>query len=809
MTDIDQHGGDETASTVDANATTHGIQVFSAPSDAPRVRWETDLAAAGMWSFVLVVLIVLAGNGSTLDTNTLGFVGTFPGWLLWLGQAAYVIGVVYSFGLLIGVGLFARGRLELLADMLLAAALAVVGVLALTGAIDNRWPEFAIFDLDEPRETFPAFFVTTSAAIQAAASPHLSEPMRKMGWTLILAAVGSSVLGGVTTISDALGGLLVGLVAAALTRYVFGTTSGLPSTNRIRSGLADLGVEMADLSYAEHQPAVSVVLTGTSTDGRPLFVSGLGRDSWSTRRWTRLWKQAWYHDQGSQYGADRRQQIEHEALAMLLAAKGDAPVPELVMAGMTARDDALLVAGLCDHTLADVADADVDDHMLDAIWAALDKLHQVGISHGSLDSYHVWFDAAGLVSLMGYTDAALNAGEEQLHGDIAAMLTLMTTIVGADRAIASARRAHDDDVLTAMLPLLQTASLNGPLRHRVKHQKLKVKDLRKETADALGIDVPEPEQLTRVSWKGVITLGFILFAVYTLISGLADVGFDTIVDTFSDARWSLVLLALFLAGATNYTDAIGVAAVAPKPVPVGITTIEQLAIGFIDLAVPSSAGKIGTNVRYFQKFGMSAGSSLTNGVVTGVTGIVAQIIVVTLAVLVGAGSIDLSELEGGGGAIRLVIAAIAILAGAIIVTLIVPTLRHWAWSKLQKPVSEMRDSLQTVKNPRTILTTLGGSIGTEVLYGASLMACVLAMGGSIRLGEAIFINVTVSLVAAISPVPGNAGVAEAGLTAGLTSVGVDNEVAVSAVIAYRMVSTYLPPIWGYGCLRWLTHHDYL
>lgn len=40
-------------------------------------------------------------------------------------------------------------------------------------------------------------------------------------------------------------------------------------------------------------------------------------------------------------------------------------------------------------------------------------------------------------------------------------------------------------------------------------------------------------------------------------------------------------------------------------------------------------------------------------------------------------------------------------------------------------------------------------------------------------------------------------------------IGADGGVAVSAVLEYRLVSYYLPPIWDYVCLRWLTRHDYL
>ena len=103
--------------------------------------------------------------------------------------------------------------------------------------------------------------------------------------------------------------------------------------------------------------------------------------------------------------------------------------------------------------------------------------------------------------------------------------------------------------------------------------------------------------------------------------------------------------------------------------------------------------------------------------------------------------------------------------------------------------------------------TLGSSMGTEILYGAGFALCVLAVGGSVSLGEAIFINVTVSLFAGLMPVPGGIGVSEAGMTAGLTAVGVPSDIAVAAVLVYRLISYYLPPVWGYFSLRWLTKHD--
>jgi len=39
------------------------------------VRWRTDLISAAFTSALLVFLILVAGEGSTLDRNTLEFVG--------------------------------------------------------------------------------------------------------------------------------------------------------------------------------------------------------------------------------------------------------------------------------------------------------------------------------------------------------------------------------------------------------------------------------------------------------------------------------------------------------------------------------------------------------------------------------------------------------------------------------------------------------------------------------------------------------------------------------------------------------------
>jgi uncharacterized membrane protein YbhN (UPF0104 family) len=78
--------------------------------------------------------------------------------------------------------------------------------------------------------------------------------------------------------------------------------------------------------------------------------------------------------------------------------------------------------------------------------------------------------------------------------------------------------------------------------------------------------------------------------------------------------------------------------------------------------------------------------------------------------------------------------------------------------------------------------------------------CLKAFGHSATLAQLILVNTFVSLFAGFMPVPGGMGVAGAGYTAGLEAIGIPSAVAMSTAIAFRLVTFYLPPIWGRtGC----------
>ena len=102
-----------------------------------------------------------------------------------------------------------------------------------------------------------------------------------------------------------------------------------------------------------------------------------------------------------------------------------------------------------------------------------------------------------------------------------------------------------------------------------------------------------------------------------------------------------------------------------------------------------------------------------------------------------------------------------------------------------------------------------GKLGAQLLQAIILGLCLRGFGYHATMAELILVNTIADLLAGFMPVPGGMGVAEAAYTAGLVALGVPNAAALSTAIAFRMVTYYLPPIWGAVAMRWLRQHSYL
>ncbi len=266
------------------------------------------------------------------------------------------------------------------------------------------------------------------------------------------------------------------------------------------------------------------------------------------------------------------------------------------------------------------------------------------------------------------------------------------------------------------------------------------------------------------------------------------------------------MVALLLAQATFVGSGISIRGAVMTPLPLLPCVVLQSAIKFINLTVPSSAGRIGMNLRFLQRLGTPLPEAVAAGAVDDASETIVQVALFLVVLPFVHVNLNTGQLHGGGPNGRLLAAlAIALVIGVAVV-LGVPKLR----AKVVPPARQALTGLWSVaRNRQKRLELFGGNIASELVYALSLGATCLAYGVHLNLAELVFVNTAASVLSSLIPVPGGIGAAEASLSAGLIALGVDQSTAFAIAITQRLCTFYLPPIWGYLSLRWLTHKGYV
>jgi len=155
----------------------------------------------------------------------------------------------------------------------------------------------------------------------------------------------------------------------------------------------------------------------------------------------------------------------------------------------------------------------------------------------------------------------------------------------------------------------------------------------------------------------------------------------------------------------------------------------------------------------------------------------------------------------------LILALVAALAGLVLAT---RRGRRFAKTRLLPGLRSAAVTLRTVAASPVKLTLLtGGSALITLAYIGGLVASVRAFGGRAGIAEIGAVYLGAAVIAAASPTPGGLGAIEAALVAGLTGIGVPPGPAVSAVLAYRLATYWLPVLPGWLCLRFLQNRQYI
>jgi len=594
---------------------------------------------------------------------------------------------------------------------------------------------------------------------------------------------------------------------------------------RVADALTDLDVDATGLRQGPLEPRGVAITTAEAPDGRSLLVKIYGRDAWDGQLLASAWSSLWYRGDAPHLALGRRQQVEHEAMVTLLAERAGVAVLPVVAAGTASERDALLVTEATGRPLTTLDPREVDDELLGNIWRNTGRLHALGVAHRRLDAARIVVRPDRTPAFGDFGGAVVAADDTDIVADRAQVLVATALAVGPHRAASAALAALGDDALAQVLPLLQPAAFERPTRHALAEQDWDLEDLRRACADAAAAELPKLAQLRRVSIQSIGVALLIALVAYAIISSLTQVGLANLIDEFRDADLGWLAMALALSPAVPVALTFATLGASFRPLRFGPVLMLEYAIQFIALAVPSSAARLALDVRFFGRNGIDGGGALSIGVIASVCGFITQVLLIALITLSGLASLDLgggataasstSGSSSSGGHRLLILTAVLVLLG-LLVTLAVPKYRRAIRlavpryrAMLQAQASSAATALRVLRSPSKVAMIFAGNLGAQLLQTVILGLCLRAFGHHATMAELILVNTVASLFAGFMPVPGGMGVAEAAYTAGLVALGVPSATAMSTAIAFRIVTYFLPPLWGAIAMRWLRQHAYL
>lgn len=765
-------------------------------------RHPRDLARLAVGAAAVAVAAVVAAVHpvSTLEANVFSEIARLPSWTKPVFQALLWLGTVAAIGIAAALALFVH-RLRLALQLVLAGTLAW-GLTAV------------IYEVMGPRlipagllpgsglggsVIFPAEHVAIAGALATVVSPYLGRAVRRVLWPLVaLVALGDVYIGHHLLLDVAAGAFLgwwagtavhlvsgapgrrttVALVHQALESAGLAPTAVVPTARGPYLGLFGPTSFLVETDKGD-QLEVEVVRSGHAHGGGPWYRLRRLLASLDVEIQPRL--------------ASAAHEVEHEAFLTLLAERAGVRTPEVVLARELDHGPALLVHRLVPGvSLCRCGPDELSDQVLADLWAQVGRLGAAGIAHRDLRAENLVVDGAGHVAICDFTFARAGATSSQLAQDVAEVLVSLAGVVGAERAVASATPHVPPDRLNAALGYLRSLALPARIRRQSGAGRQSLGELRMVMAEQLECSVPP--------WRSPVRLRTLVFlvgcglAVYLLLPQIGTV--PEVLRLVRRANFGWLAAALLFGAATFPMAAASYLGSVRRRLPVGWTTLAQLASAFTSRLTPGGVGGMALNVLYLERHGMDRSDAAGAVALNRTAGAAVHAVGFFLA----AGALGFSGVIHRANlppkwVVLVVVLGVLIAAGAVLGS---PLGRR----RVLEPGARVgRQLLETLRHPGRAALLLGGSAGVTLGNGLALMAALYAFHPHFNPLAVLAVYVGGSALAAPAPTPGNLGALEAALVAGLTGIGIPVAPAVAAVLSFRLLTFWLPMVPGVAALR--------
>ncbi|MGW0950310.1 lysylphosphatidylglycerol synthase transmembrane domain-containing protein [Streptomyces sp. NPDC002623] len=219
----------------------------------------------------------------------------------------------------------------------------------------------------------------------------------------------------------------------------------------------------------------------------------------------------------------------------------------------------------------------------------------------------------------------------------------------------------------------------------------------------------------------------------------------------------------------------------------------QFAAGAANHLLPTGLGASAVNLRFMTVCGVPlARSSAALGLYLLAEG-VARVGLLAVLLLVFPDALRLGSLlpDAALGPLLGGLAAAVLLAAGVLT--FVRRVRSAVWNFLRTALSEARS---VHCRPSRALALWGGSLAFPVLQAAGLAAVGHALGLSVPVAHMVVAYLAATVAVALIPTPGGIGSVEAALIVALVAAGGPVAVATAVVLAYRIITVWLPLVPG-------------
>jgi undecaprenyl-diphosphatase len=769
-------------------------------------RHPSDVSRLVLGLALLVWAAIAAGSAdpSRAEINLFRLVNQLPD-----AAGAPLVGIM-QLGALIAVPVVAAvcvlGRRSRLAKLILlggvVAWLVAKGLEALVGQAppDERLTGVVLHGAVTPGLSFPATHVAVAAAMATVASPYLGRSARRTTWLLVALVAVARVYVGAHFPADVLGGFAVGWVVGSGIHLVFGAPRGFPDPHVLATRLADEGLEVGVIESVDPRRGSFRVDT---VDGGAVHVRVADRDRGDADWLYRLWRFAAFRDPiASDDIRDTERSVEHEALALVLAARHGVPTPEVTWTHRVSDSESVLVRSWVDGRDLSTLAPD-DDAPIREAWSLLQRLHDAGISHGAATTGSFILTDHGVV-VVRLARARIRANRVDFRHDIAEFLASSAAVLGAEEAVRCADEVLSSERLLDALPLLQPLALSSNTRTALRASSTTVDDIRRATA-ALGPTPSAPAE--RPVWVVSRNLAPLVLGAIALVVLLAQIGnFRVALDAARNANPVWLATAVLIAGGGYIMAASSLMGAAPEPLALGRTTVVQFAAAFTNRIAPAGIGAMATNIRYLERSGIRRSRAATSvGINAAAGGIVHVALLLTVVPIAGLhASIHLPRAPDLSDYWPIV--------AAILVALSLAGLWYWRHGLsviMDRIRPHTRDLRGVLAEPRRTLLLFGGSLGVTTAQAFVFVACLESVGVHLPVLTMIAVFLAGSALAAAAPTPGGLGALEAALVAGLGQVGVTAAPAVAAVLMSRIIGYWFPILPGWLAFNTATRNGTL